>query len=72
MRESCDIYCPYIGAGGACGLPEPYEILKMLEDEKVWMCHSNESVPCVVTELDRIPKGFTPIYSEEYVLEQGQ
>ena len=74
MRESCDEYCPVNGAGGSCGLPEGSDFAAMARRKLVWMCHSNAKVPCVATDFDTVPDGWTPIESldEVYVYSEDE
>lgn len=62
----CDEACPIVGAGQACGLPEPWEIIAMLDRKEVWTCHSNPNKPCCVTNLKEFPEGYKAITEVEY------
>lgn len=65
-RLPCDEYCPYEGAGQACGIPDPWEIREMIKSQKVWMCHSFRQIPCCCTNLKKVPDGWQPITEKEY------
>ena len=66
LRPPCDDYCPIVSAV-CCGLPEVYEVYEALAETppRVWMCHSNKSVPCVTTGLDKLPEGAIAVTNSE-------
>jgi len=67
QRQACDNACPSLETIEATQcqnwgcLPSPFEINQMLKERKIWMCHSNPTVPCVATGFDAVPEGFTVI-----------
>ena len=65
MRNSCDDACPSIGEYGSCGLPDCLNILKMMNEERVWMCHSNKAIPCVVTDLESLRNNVDQVKTTE-------
>lgn len=59
MRESCCNFCPAIDDGSAVScLPCYYDVQEMLQQHKVWMCHSDNTKPCVATGLTEVPDGY--------------
>lgn len=65
-RLPCDDFCPCVGGGQACGIPEPWEITQMIKSQKVWMCHSFEQIPCCCTNLKKVPDGWQEIRGKQY------
>ena len=63
-RSACDEYCP-LESSVRCGLPEYRDVRVGLlyEPPIVWACHSNKTMPCVATGLNRFPKD-ARIFSE--------
>lgn len=67
MKEACDNCCPSQETAEAIQmqnygcLPCPYDIQKMLANKRVWMCHSNPTIPCVSTGLSELPIGFEAV-----------
>lgn len=67
IKQACDNACPSLDTHEAVQaqnwgcLPDPYAIRKMLENNRVWMCHSNPQRPCIATGLDAVPDGFEAV-----------
>lgn len=58
MFQPCSRSCPELSADDNTCLPYYYEVQEMLRQHKVWMCHSNNTKPCVATGLTKIPDGY--------------